>query len=422
MLNVSEETLRWLDQQTEELVGSSRKPGLEGLASALKAWAMELQKSSQTLSVIEPSGEPIMKRLILHIGMAKTGTSSIQEALGDNADLLAGQEVYYPGWKPFNHSFIFTVLFLEKPKKSFYYQQLAPIDDQDWEDELRRLGEQWRTFFTVAEKGSWVVSAENLGRLSHKEIAALRAFVEPFFDQVQVIAYVRDPLRALKSQWEQDVKELREPLSGQQVLDLTKRRLNYRFFQRWIDAFGRDHFVLRRFQPDNFTGGSLLNDFLHAAQIEVEAALELQQSEANQSLGSEGVALLLAMNSRYPLYRDGQYNAERGLARRLHLFYRAMRESGANALSLDVKFNAEEAAGFNRKIGFLNSLLPEGQQFPEVSASESETVLPDATQVPAEYAVEFVNHLSLLVDQMADKVDHLQDRIKTLEEEAGKGQ
>mgnify|MGYP000427500164 CR=1 FL=1 len=363
-----------------------------------------------------------MKKLVLHIGMAKTGTSSIQQTLGQSASLLAEQGVYYPGWHPFNHSFTFTVMFLEDPRKSFHYQQLSPIDDSAWEAELQRLRDRWEEFFRSKEQGTWVVSAENLGRLSAAGIEKLRAFVGPLFDEVQVIAYVRDPLRALKSQWEQDVKELREPMSGQQLLSLTKQRLNYRFFQRWIDAFGRDQFVLRRFQPDAFVGGNLLSDFLQAAQIELEADIELPETEANQSLGAEGVALLLAMNGRYPLYLDGQYNTERGLARRLHLFYRAMRESGASKLSLDVKFNVEEAAGFNRKIGFLNSLLPEGEQFPEVVASESETVLPDANQIPIDYAVEVVNHLSHLVDQMADKVDHLQEKVTTLEEETAKRQ
>lgn len=361
-----------------------------------------------------------MKKLVLHIGMAKTGTSSIQASLGQGSPLLAEQGVYYPDWKPFNHSFDFTVLFLEDPSDSIYYQQLSPIGDEAWQAELQRLNDQWRAFFSSPGEGVWIVSAENLGRLSKQGLAALKTFVEPFFDEVRVVAYVRDPLQALKSLWEQNVKELSDPMSAQALLRLTKRRQNYRFFQRWIEAFGRDHFVLRRFDPDSFAGGSLLVDFFQAAQVELEGELELPEREANQSLGDEGVALLLAMNNRYPLYRDGQHNTERGLSRRQHLFYEAMRQAGAAPLSLDVKFNEEEAERFNLKISYLNSLLPPGEQFTEVAASEEETLLPDASQVPADYAVELINNLSQLVDQVADRCDHLQRKLQALEEEAEK--
>ncbi|RLQ23695.1 hypothetical protein DWB85_00635 [Seongchinamella sediminis] len=280
---------------------------------------------------------------------------------------------------------------------------------------MQRLEEKWRSFFSMAEEGNWVVSAESLCRLSESGLAALKAFVEPYFDQVRVVAYVRDPLRALKSQWEQNVKEMREPLSAQALLRQTKRRQNYRFFQRWIDAFGRDNFVLRRFDPAGFAGGNLLSDFFQAAQVELAGELELPEQEANQSLGTEGVALLLAMNSRYPLYREGQLNPERGLAGRQHLFYRLMREARVTPLALDVKFDAGEAERFNRRIDYVNSLLPEGQAFAGVEPSEEGTALPDASQVPADYAVELVNGLCHLVDEMADRSDHLLRRVKALE-------
>ena len=356
-----------------------------------------------------------MKKLVLHIGMAKTGTSTIQETLGQAAAQLQEQGIFYAPWKPFNHSFSFTVLFLKQPEKSFYYKQLAPISDEDWASELERLAQQWEAFFSSAQSGSWVISAENLGRLTEEGLAALRAFVQPFFDEIRVVAYVRDPLHALRSKWEQDVKELREPMSPQALLARTKKQLTYRFFQRWIEGFGEENFILRRFDPGRFEGGNLVADFFAAAGLSLDNKLAPPEKESNQSLGVEGVSLLLAMNSRYPLYRDNQYNADRGLARRQHLFYRAMRQSGASPLSLDVKFDEDEARRFNRKIAFLNSLLPAGEGFDKVVASDEPTVLPSVDNIPADYAVELVNKLSQLVDQMADRTDHLQEKVQDLQ-------
>ena len=344
--------------------------------------------------------------------MAKTGTSSIQDTLGSGAEQLRGRGVYYAPWKPFNHSFTFSVLFLEEPKKSFYYKQLSPITDKAWARELLRLKNQWQNFFTSFEQGTCIVSAENLGRLSASEIDGLKDFVSPWFDEVRVVAYVREPLKALRSKWEQDVKELREPLTGQELLTRTKRQLNYRFFERWVEVFSLEQFVLRRFQPDRFVGGNLLSDFFYAAAIELDAELDLPEMESNQSLGEEGTSLLLAMNARYPLYTETQYNPERGMVRRQHLFYKAMRESGAKPLDFKVRFNETEAQSFNLKIQFLNSLLPEEDCFDEVNATNELTRLPDSSTIPVEYVVELVNGLAHLADDMADRtIDGMKTKL-----------
>lgn len=357
-----------------------------------------------------------MKKLVLHIGMAKTGTSSIQETLGSGSEQLAEQDVYYAPWKPYNHSFMFTALFLRDPQKSFYYRQLSPISDESWAQEVTRLRALWHDFFESFTQGTCIVSAENLGRLSADEISSLKDFVAPWFDELIVVAYVRDPLQALKSKWEQDVKELREPLTGQELLAKTKHQMNYRFFERWIEAFGRDNFRLRRFEPSRFVGGNLLTDFLHTASITLQNDLVIAERESNQSLGEEGTALLLAMNARYPWYSDTGYNQDRGMVRRQHLFYKAMRESGAAPLRVNVLFDEAEAQNFNLKIDFLNSLLPMSDRFDEVAATTELTKLPDASAISAEYVVELVNGLSHLVDDMADRTDHLQNMRAKLTE------
>ena len=358
-----------------------------------------------------------MKKLVLHIGMAKTGTSSIQDTLGHGAEQLREQGIYYAPWKPFNHSFTFSTLFLRNPQKSFYYKQLSPITDEAWAQELQRLRALWQQLFASFEHGTCVISAENLGRLSAEEIDSLKEFVSPWFDEIRVVAYVRHPLQALKSQWEQNVKELSEPLTGEAVLARTKQRLTYRFFERWIDAFGRENFILRRFDPAKFVDGNLLSDFLHAASLNIGAELKLPELESNQSLGAEGAAFLLAMNARYPLYTENEYNLERGMVRRQHLFYKAMRESGASPLVINVRFDEGEAESFNRKIRFLNSLLPEADRFEPVVASSELTQLPDSAAITAGYTVELVNRLGHLVDQMADRTDYLQQKLAQVEKE-----
>ncbi len=348
-----------------------------------------------------------MKTLVLHIGMAKTGTSTIQNSLGQASAVLRERGILCAPWKPFNHSFDFTVLFLEEPRKSFFYKQQSPITDEEWSKQLQRLRQQWIDLFSSMAQGTCIISAENLTRLSLTEIQSLQAFVAPYFTKVQAIAYVRDPLKSLKSQWEQDVKELQEPMDAQALLQRTKRRMGYRFLQRWSDCLGAENLLVRKFEPAAFHNGSLVDDFFFALGVEGFGEAAIEEVESNQSLGADGTAFLLALNQRYPQYQDGAFNPQRGLARRLHLFYQAMRAAGDQPLKLQIKFDEEEARRFNRRIDFLNQFLGEDCWFAAVEASEEETLLPEPCAIGTDYYVELVNELAHLVESFAERSDEL---------------
>jgi hypothetical protein len=357
-----------------------------------------------------------MKTLVLHIGMAKTGTSAIQNSLGLGSAALREQGVVCAPWKPFNHSFDFTVLCMHDPKKSFFYQQQSPVEDDAWWEKLDSLRRQWTSLFESVDEGTVIVSAENLTRLSPAEIRCLLEWVTPHFDRVRAIAYVRDPLKSLRSQWEQDVKEVQEPIDAQSLLRGTKQRMGYRFLACWSSALGAENLLVRKFDPVAFYQGNLIADFFHALGLDAPGECVVGEVEKNQSLGPEGTAFLLALNSRYPQYRDGAYNPQRGLARRLHLFYSAMRKVSTEPLQLDIRFDEEEAARFNRKIQFLNQFLGEEACYSEVVATEETTRLPGFADISADYLVDLVNELAHLTENFAERNDELEAENRCLRE------
>lgn len=342
-----------------------------------------------------------MKKLVLHIGMAKTGTSSIQDALGNGAELLADQQVYYPPWQPFNHSFTFPVLFKGNAASSFHYKRLSPISDEDWASELERLRRDWIGHFESFSDGVCVISAEALPGLSVKEIGKLQDFVKPYFDDITAIAYVRDPVDSIRSLWEQEVKEMVDPVGGEELLADTKRRHRYHFLQRWAEVLGNEHLIVRPLKSESLIDNSLIADFFHFAQLGELISTNVQETESNRSLGPEGVAFLLAFNRRHPQYQDGILNRNRGLATRMHLLYRSMRQIRSERLSLDIKFTSEEAAELNDQIRLLNSFLDEPNRFSEVEASKEATQLPSPEGLDASYYLDLINQLALELDTQA---------------------
>ena len=358
-----------------------------------------------------------MKQLVLHPGMAKTGTSSIQDTLGNSIEVLREHSVYYPPWRPFNHSYELSALFRRNPVNSFYYKQFAPESEEAWEAELARLRSKWSDFFQSFSEGTCIVSAESMEQFSVEEISALVEFTAPHFDQCRAVLYVRDPLSAIKSRWEQSVKELEQPVSGEALLENAKRRIHFRALRRWGRAMGEANIVVRPFKSEAFFNGNLLDDFFHCAGLPQLLEVALNPQESNTSLGKAGTAFLLQFNGRYPLYREGGLNPERALADNPDLLYSLIRELSPEQLSLDVRFSEEEAQTINEEIRYLNQFIEPADQFSEVVASNELTDLPDPAEVPPEFFSDLVNGLSLRVERVTADLQHQSREVARLKDE-----
>lgn len=367
-----------------------------------------------------------MKKLVLHIGMAKTGTSSIQDSLGNASASLQDAGVIYPPEQPFNHSYTFSVIFKTSPRDSIYFKRLGALSDEEVQAEIDRLKQGWTRLFESRPEGTFIVSAESLSGMTRTEVEKVREFTSRFFDRVQVLVYVRHPTTAIRSQWEQNVKSLDRDLTPRELLALTKRRYNYNFLSSWISAFGSDNITVRPFDRRAFRNGELIDDFLYSAGVADLADTPLSPRESNQSLGREGAAFLMEFNKRYPKFADDSPNEARGLARRQNLFYHILREVPAKPLDMEICFNSEEAEAINEQIRQVNRFIAAEHRFAEVIASEEETDLPDAGEISTDYYVELINAFARKVGSLSDGAEHLQrllerERQKNLESNTDDG-
>lgn len=122
-------------------------------------------------------------RLILHIGMGKTGTSSIQKALAESAEPLAGQGVRYLGmWFGLGDP---AFRGLQNQMKFF---QSPP-------EELAAMAERFHAAMAAEAETRGIHSFVLSNEAISGHAAALQAFLEPLRDRVEirVIGYVRNP-------------------------------------------------------------------------------------------------------------------------------------------------------------------------------------------------------------------------------------
>jgi hypothetical protein len=135
---------------------------------------------------------PGSKRVVLHIGLHKTGTTYVQSVLRANRDRLAASGVLFPGGKgqP-SHTFAVYDLFGRRPR--------GTGDD--------RITGQWEAMTRVVTESDLPVAVLSEEATSLASPAQARRAVRSFGDaEVHVLVTVRDLGRVALSAWQEDVK------------------------------------------------------------------------------------------------------------------------------------------------------------------------------------------------------------------------
>jgi hypothetical protein len=256
-----------------------------------------------------------MKRLVLHIGTEKTGTTTLQRFLHSNRQRLLGD-----GWT--------VPTSLGEPDQ----RRLAAIcnDDSFVDAFLRRYGladpaaraearAKWTEHFAkevaAATTPNMVISSEHLSSrlFTASEMDRLCRFLAPHFEAIDVVVYLREPLAAALSLLSTQVQvgdpngTLPPPPTAwgegndRSWISVCDHRQT---LQRWEAAFpGRLN--VRIFEPDTLAEGSILSDFRSILGIAGNSGY-VEPERANESLGATGIALLAALNRRFPAFVDGK--------------------------------------------------------------------------------------------------------------------
>lgn len=223
-------------------------------------------------------------KLIFHIGMGKTGTSSIQQALRSNSAQLAQQKASYLGlWFDAIDP---DYLGIEGQEKFF---ALDPA-------KMRLAADRFGAALLERSRNS---STETF-LLSNENIFASGPVLDPFLRrllengiEVSLIAYLRNPVSWLPSaytQWGVYHKTAPGPIKPYEA---RARELigQYEGIRFWLDGYG-DRLIVRQFEK----GVDVVQDFGEAV------GLSLQSLDARQLERSEPADILLRamFNDRVP--------------------------------------------------------------------------------------------------------------------------
>ncbi len=233
-----------------------------------------------------------MRRLYLHIGYPKTGTTALQAFLAANGPALAAQGVLYPragrllrgGGLDDAHygaSFALGLGVYDRPA------DVALPDD---------IGAEIAAEAAAAGAGSVVVSSEYFATATPADRARVREAFAGF--EVRVVCYLRRHDDALESAYAQSVKTVADPPWGESVEGYVVHELGLGTFsydylgmlRQWAQVFGAAAIVVRPYEREQ-NQPDIAADFLRVIGV-ADGPGFVRPPRANPSIGPRTAAAI----------------------------------------------------------------------------------------------------------------------------------
>lgn len=238
------------------------------------------------------------KKVILHIGCEKTGTTSIQNTLAANREtLLKEYRILYPKslGVTANHTKLAIYALNEDKKRT----QFIPKNQT-----LKVFRENLRTDFleevanTPAD--TIIISAEWLHRLKDDdEFVRLHSLLTQIANRVEVVLYVRRQDQLALSLYSTSLKAGNYKRFSFPCID-TQSSLPYYFdflsiYRKWKSVFGTGNVRIRIFDREKLYQGDVVRDFIHEV-IGLNDEVFRYYAEDNRSLNNRGILVLRFFN------------------------------------------------------------------------------------------------------------------------------
>jgi hypothetical protein len=258
----------------------------------------------------------------LHIGVEKTGSTTIQEFLHLNRQLLAKQGIWFPGFfgKRNHHQ---LAVYCNDSLRSNQFTRPKGIDDPE---SFREWKERFRiSFQQEMEKHSGqhnhiLFSSEHFSSQlkDTTEIARLKNMLDDYVSSYTVIIYIRRQDLLASSMISNSARVgLSTGLpTGSEIC--ARHFYNYRrLLKKWSEVFGKENIRLRIFEKEQLINQDLVQDFMQQAGIRQDEKFRLPQ-RMNTSLSATAIEAAWLFNQKFPI-RNGRSDIQKINKLRLEL-------------------------------------------------------------------------------------------------------
>lgn len=277
------DSIELLDLRVEHLDTSTvLKLSKEAMSELIKLF---VNNSNQRVNI---SGEA--RTCYLHVGMHKTGSSSIQKVLSQHTFATNTQ---YLKTCDINHSIPLYSLFVDNPED----YHINRSHNRDYYDCINFNMKNVEALDYELSKtiDDVIISGEDISVLALDNLKILKDFLKLYFDNVYVFIYIRAPHSYVSSSFQELVK------NGLGNVNFTASFLrelfpNYKnVINKFDKVFGSSNVQVRLFDRNYLIGGDIVQDFVNAMGIDEN----VESQSANESLTLEEASILFVFNKYY---------------------------------------------------------------------------------------------------------------------------
>ena len=251
------------------------------------------------------------KKLILHIGTEKTGTTTLQRFFFDNRKKLAGNGILFPlrpGTSEFpNHRKLVT-LCMDKGHWDDSHAHLNLKSDKEVDFWKSRVKEDLLEELNCSTLDTHIISSEHFSSrlISSREIEALYSLLKPIYEKIEVVVYLRRQDKYAISLFTTGLKSGSTKKDILPIKDENNRYNYYDLCERWAKVFGKKNMRVRIFEREHFKNKDLIDDFMSLLGINTNNWL--RSGNSNPSLTPIAQEFLRRFNKINPKFINGKYN------------------------------------------------------------------------------------------------------------------
>ena len=265
------------------------------------------------LTMISSVSNTLHRVIYLHIGLEKTGTTSIQQAMAEKREALHRESVLFPkslGTKN-NPSHIRLLLYGLEEGLNRFLKNYPRYNIPDYPAFRAQLEKDFEREVEASGCKTIVISSEHLSSqlVSSRQIESVANILRRVANGIRIVVYLR-------RQDHMAVSRYFSALKGGSTHEFSfetevKKFPNYYNFDvllsKWAHVFGHDKLIVRWFDKGCFKDGDLLTDFADAVNL----PLTLDPQVLNPSFDVVRLAWLKNFNANYEDLLPGKKNKTR---------------------------------------------------------------------------------------------------------------
>ncbi len=253
-------------------------------------------------------------KIDIHIGMEKTGTSSIQAALMQARKNLCEVGILFPKSLNIPNNTYLATAFQSEDKSDTLRIVSNVVGKESVEHFRKRLLLDFGEELGSSDCLRVVVSSEHLSsRLTMiEEIKRLKEFFARFGSEISIYLYLRPQDEFCISHYSTRIKfvDETEPFVFPPLETIRDDLFYDRLLDQWVSVFGREHVHIRTYERTALAGADVVKDFWQWLQLPENILPSV--NERNLSLDVKKLAFMGCFNNYVPRFINGKLNQMRG--------------------------------------------------------------------------------------------------------------